>query len=703
MRLSSSASLWACIAAVFISSARSQQRTGDFGCAPDRVSFEILTGYVYTGPADVLDSQPGTLMLTDCIDTCRANATCRSVTYETGLCVLFSSNADGNDGQLSPSQFPVFTIYAQKTCLPSASNCDAAWSFERVMNHELAAEVRKRGAVETRQQCSELCLAEQDFDCRAASFTSATGDCRLFDQDRHSMAGQPVFGPSAEEGVDYLEANCGIDEPKKLCLYDETKGKILKTVDSVYQAIASREDCEDLCNNAPFRCHSYDFNDTGDNVCRLSHHSAHTLTQIEEPYLAIEEATTYEKDGCYDVAIECQSSTMTANIMTSALFGGKIYAKGSPVTCVEDVDDALKFSITMGYNDLECGVEREAPGVYSNEVIIQHHDRIVTSSDLGLSLTCQYDLTNKSVSNTVDLAITGEISPSLYEEATVDSPNVLMRVENYQREDTKTAVVGDPLTMIFEILDVDSPYEIFVRDLVAVDGATDTELLLIDERGCPTEPSIMSELSKSEETEKMLEASFDAFRFPSSQMVQFRAMVTPCMPKCEPVQCDITDYTGQSRTVDSYGRRKRDLGLVRRKRRTAEMEEALVVSTLHIVDRLAARDSNRLRQRPNSVNDVGFKNATFNEIDHSVVYEHDLRGTAATEEGGERCVNETSLITGAVIFLIAQGFLLLLWTCLWKRRRSAMAKEVVGYMPEVGSSSDSLSYIYDAGIPKRMN
>lgn len=64
------------------------------------------------------------------------------------------------------------------------------------------------------------------------------------------------------------QANCGIDEPSKLCLYDETKGKILKTVDSVYQAIASKEDCEDLCNNAPFRCHSYDFNDTGDNVCR---------------------------------------------------------------------------------------------------------------------------------------------------------------------------------------------------------------------------------------------------------------------------------------------------------------------------------------------------------------------------------------------------------------------------------------------------
>jgi hypothetical protein len=65
-------------------------------------------------------------------------------------------------------------------------------------------------------------------------------------------------------------------------LYGKERGKILKTVDAVHQAIASEEDCQDLCNNAPFRCHSYDYNDTGDNVCRLSHHSAVTLTQV--PY-----------------------------------------------------------------------------------------------------------------------------------------------------------------------------------------------------------------------------------------------------------------------------------------------------------------------------------------------------------------------------------------------------------------------------------
>lgn len=87
-----------------------------------------------------------------------------------------------------------------------------------------------------------------------------------------------------------------------------------------------------------------------------------------------------------------------------------------------------------------------------------------------------------------------------------------MRVADDQGQDTKTAVVGDPLSMIFEILDADSPYEIFVRDLVALDGATDVALTLIDDRGCPADPTIMSELKKSVASQKILISKFDAFR-----------------------------------------------------------------------------------------------------------------------------------------------------------------------------------------------
>lgn len=63
-------------------------------CDPDMVGFELVTGYVFSAPTNVLDSIPGTLMLSDCLETCQGNDSCQSVNYETGLCVLFSSHAD---------------------------------------------------------------------------------------------------------------------------------------------------------------------------------------------------------------------------------------------------------------------------------------------------------------------------------------------------------------------------------------------------------------------------------------------------------------------------------------------------------------------------------------------------------------------------------------------------------------------------------
>ena len=83
----------------------------------------------------------------------------------------------------------------------------------------------------------------------------------------------------------------------------------------------------------------------------------------------------------------------------------------------------------------------------------------------------------------------------------------------------------------------------------------------------------------------------------SSDMVQFRAMVTPCMPTCPPVTCDVLDYTGQSRQVESYGRKKRSEqniagykstlleaadAVLNRVKRQADPSEVLVVQTLRI-------------------------------------------------------------------------------------------------------------------------
>lgn len=68
-------------------------------------------------------------------------------------------------GALTRSQFPVFTIYAQKSCL-GVKPCERAWCFDRVLNHQLSGYSKKKHSVSSRQECLELCLGEREFVCR---------------------------------------------------------------------------------------------------------------------------------------------------------------------------------------------------------------------------------------------------------------------------------------------------------------------------------------------------------------------------------------------------------------------------------------------------------------------------------------------------------------------------------------------------------
>ncbi|XP_055529344.1 uncharacterized protein LOC129721151 [Wyeomyia smithii] len=662
----------------------------DEDCDPDFVAFELVTGYVFSAPNKLLDSIPGTLMLTDCLEACQNNDSCASVNYETGLCVLFSSNSDKLPGALTKSQFPVFTIYAQKSCL-KLRPCERAWCIDRVQGYKLNGHVKRTAQVLNRRDCLEMCLGENEFTCRSANFYQSTMTCELSDMDRITLAGSSAF--QSADGSDYLENNCA-EEPTKLCEFKRMSGRILKTVDSVYQDVASVDECRELCLSSPYRCHSYDYGDTGDMVCRLSHHSRATLADIQDPYLDVPEAATYELSSCYNVSIECRAGDMIAKIRTSKLFDGKVYAKGAPNSCSVDVKNSLEFELRMGYQDIDCNVRQNGLGRYLNDVVIQHHDTIVTSSDLGLAVTCQYDLTNKTVSNDVDLDVAGDIEPALSEEVVVDSPNVVMKITTRDgSEMMRTAEVGDPLALRFEILDPQSPYEIFVRELVAMDGVDSSEITLIDARGCPTDHFIMGPIYKSAGSGKILLSHFDAFKFPSSEMVQFRALVTPCMPTCEPVQCDQDDFAaGELRSIVSYGRRRRSVNVTaefsRQRRETthqAPQDDMLLVQSIQITDKFGFE---KQQAKPK----ISSSETVF-------VASSDAQGI---------CVNGLGLLVAGAVFLLGQLAIIAIWTYLWQRRRkqrqfesASMGSSVMPSPTMAGARGDSMCKLYDSGYAGR--
>lgn len=90
-------------------------------CSNGLLSFELSTGFIYKPAAsETLATLPSTLQLTDCLGFCLANSSCLAINFEMGLCVLLSSSVKHNASQLYSSQFPVFTIYAEKLCLFSS-------------------------------------------------------------------------------------------------------------------------------------------------------------------------------------------------------------------------------------------------------------------------------------------------------------------------------------------------------------------------------------------------------------------------------------------------------------------------------------------------------------------------------------------------------------------------------------------------------
>lgn len=173
----------------------------------------------------------------------------------------------------------------------------------------------------------------------------------------------------------------------------------------------------------------------------------------------------------------------------------------------------------------------------------------------------------------------------------------------------------------------------------------------------------------------MLLSHFDAFKFPSSEVVQFRALVTPCMPTCEPVQCDQEESTGELRSVISYGKR-------RRRRSTSQLarEDMLLVQSIQITDKFGFdRDQNKT----------------------------DTNTEAMFIPNGEPglCVNMAGLIVAGTVFLAAQLAVIAAWTFIWQRRRvgNKLAQDDMSFGLPSGMSAnrtDSLCKLYEGGYPR---
>lgn len=189
---------------------------------------------------------------------------------------------------------------------------------------------------------------------------------------------------------------------------------------------------------------------------------------------------------------------------------------------------------------------------------------------------------------------------------------------------------------------------------------------------------------------QVLLSYFDAFKFPSSEVVQFRALVTPCLSSCEPVQCDTEDSSGELRSVQSFGKRRRR----RSTGASAGREDLLLVQSIRIMDKF------------------GFdKLASPNASDAAAAGSGAGSGASTvfvSKDGVNNgfCLNVAGVLLAGVAFLALQLAVIAVWTCVWQRRRIAHKQRQLDdstlSAPSLRvSRTDSLCKLYDTGYARR--
>ena len=120
-----------------------------------------------------------------------------------------------------------------------------------------------------------------------------------------------------------------------------------------------------------------------------------------------------------------------------------------------------------------------------------------------------------------------------------------------------------------------------------------------------------------------------------------------------------------------------------RTKRQADPEEVLVVQTLRIMDKKNAFASSQ----------------NLPSIESNLTRGPEIKETRMEHIPNHRCVEENTLISGSVIFLVIQVIILAMFVFLWKKKRENRGKEVIT-PPE--STTDSLSYMYETGFTRRL-
>lgn len=247
---------------------------------------------------------------------------------------------------------------------------------------------------------------------------------------------------------------------------------------------------------------------------------------------------------CYDVGVHCKDTRIVVNVNTNQPFSGRIYALGRSETCNVDVINSDSFRLDLTMSGQDCNTQSVA-GVYTNTVVVQRHSVVMTKTDKIYKVRCTYDTTSRNITfGMMPIRDPDMISITSAPEA----PAPKIRILDSRNQEVETVRIGDRLTFRIEIPDK-TPYGIFARSCVAMAKDARSTFPIIDDQGCPVDPSIFPRFTPEGNA---LLSVYEAFRFTESYGVIFQCNVKYCLGPCQPVSC-----TNGRDNFESWGRRRK--------------------------------------------------------------------------------------------------------------------------------------------------
>lgn len=208
-----------------------------------------------------------------------------------------------------------------------------------------------------------------------------------------------------------------------------------------------------------------------------------------------------DKTGtCYDVSVHCKDTRIAVQVRTNKPFNGRIYALGRSETCNIDVinSDTFRLDLTMGGQD--CNTQA-VTGVYTNTVVLQHHNIVMTKADKIYKVKCTYDMSSKNITFGMMPIRDQEM---IHINSSPEAPPPRIRILDARAREVETVRIGDRLTFRIEIpedsknhryfftqlkkkiiivLILSAPYGIFARSCVAMAKDSKSTFQIIDDDG----------------------------------------------------------------------------------------------------------------------------------------------------------------------------------------------------------------------------